>query len=129
LPSTTGIEGGFLKPPHLIPSGVALRASLSPAGRGEKKRGIFPSPQRGEGKDEGASIFPFIKPTKEARGSKAELVRHRFSDSTTGIRGGLFYTGRGSPFFTKDGMRRNINGANIIWKNLILLLLVEDMQE
>jgi len=74
LPSTTGIEGGFLKPPHLIPSGVALRASLSPAGRGEKKRGIFPSPQRGEGKDEGASIFPFIKPTKEARGSKAELV-------------------------------------------------------
>ena len=36
---------------------------------------------------EGKNTLPFNKPTKEAKGSKAELVRHRFPDSTTGVRG------------------------------------------
>jgi len=59
---------------------------------------VFSSPLWGEDYDEGGcekckmkklktKFPPFIKPTKEARGTKAELVRHRFSDSTTGIEG------------------------------------------
>jgi len=45
-------------PPHPSPSGVALRASLSPAGRGEKERGGFhPSPRWGEGGDEGRLFY------------------------------------------------------------------------
>jgi len=73
-PLTNRQKRGFDK---IHPSGVVRR--IHSQKRGPYGRANLPFSKEGV-------TSPFIKPTKEAKGSRAELVRYRLSDSTTEIK-------------------------------------------
>ena len=84
------MEGDFTNFYKFIPSGIAQRNSVDYYGReypllsatdtlaDYRTKTLADMPWKGK-----EYILPFNKPTEVAKGSRAELVRHRLPDSTT----------------------------------------------